>query len=106
MQLLVLHPPGLGLQPRGIQFRLERSDASSIIRGPTGLIEHPACTHTDKLPVRTDRPPITRTLSTTPKRSHLDNDDPSASSPSPTTLVRDACKTVSACLRGAVWHNA
>src|SRR5699024_4909156 len=70
-QLLVLHPPGLGLQPRGIQFRLERSDtSSSIIRGPTGLIEQPACTHTDQPTSShrqtTDKRPITRTTSTTP----------------------------------------
>src|SRR5690625_3228968 len=69
-QLLVLHPPGLGLQPRGIQFRLERSDAGSIIRGPTGLVEQPACTHTDKLPARTDRWPNTRAISTT-RRHHV-----------------------------------
>src|SRR5699024_3843888 len=70
MQLLVLHPPGLGLQPRGIQFRLERSDTGSIIlRGPSGLVEQPACTHTDKATgshrQTTDKNPITRTISTT-----------------------------------------
>src|SRR5690625_1725567 len=69
MQLLVLHPPRLGLQLRGIQFRLEQSDASSIVvRGPTGPVDQPACTHTDQATSShrqtTDKRPITRTTST------------------------------------------
>src|SRR5690625_3852588 len=70
MQLLVLHPPRLGLQSSRVHLRLQPSDTGSIIiRGPTGPIEQPACTHTDKTTSShrqtTDKRPITRTISTT-----------------------------------------
>src|SRR5699024_5166015 len=69
-QLLVLHPLRFYLQPRGIQFRLERSDTGSIIRGPTGLIEQPACAHTDQPTSSHRQGPITRTTSATRSSEH------------------------------------